>query len=309
MGTSPFRYLWSLGLPLLLAFSASAQTWRQIGPPGGDVQSLAAVPGSTRTMYLGTSDGHVFGSHDAGEHWELLGRIGEHHDDVIMSMIVDPRSASTLYATSWTLGSHGGGVYRSTDSGHTWQLIGLEGLVVRAIAQAPSRPDTLVAGATDGLYRSEDSGKHWARISPEHHEDLRNFDSVAIDPHDPNTIYAGTYHLPWKTVDGGKTWAPIQQGMVDDSDVMSITIDQNNRFACFCQRVFRHLSKLGRRGDLDQIQGNPQGLAPDRAYLAGPETPADRVCRHHGRPLEDVRRWRDLASGYARHVEHPVDAD
>jgi photosystem II stability/assembly factor-like uncharacterized protein len=236
------RTLSTLALLLLLTLSAKAQNWRQVGPPGGDVQSLAAAPGSARILYLGTSDGHVFGSRDGGEHWSLLGRIGEHHDDVIMSMVVDPRSPNTLYATSWTLISHGGGVYRSTDAGHSWQLIGLEGRVVRAIAQAPSNPDILVAGATDGVYRSGDSGKTWARISPTNHEDLRNFDSIAIDSHDPNTIYAGTYHLPWKTADGGKTWAPIHQGMVDDSDVMSITIDQNNPlrvFASACSGIYQ----------------------------------------------------------------------
>lgn len=241
MGVAYRRTVFLLGLVALFSFSAKAQTWRQVGPPGGDVQSLAAVSGNARTLFLGTSDGHVFGSRDEGEHWELLGRIGEHHDDVIMSMVVDARSASTLYATSWTLSSHGGGVYRSADAGHTWQLIGLEGLVVRAITQAPSNPDILVAGATDGVYRSEDSGKHWARISPEKHEDLRNFDSIAIDPDDPNIIYAGTYHLPWKTVDGGKNWIPVHQGMVDDSDVMSITIDQNNAshvFASACSGIY-----------------------------------------------------------------------
>src|SRR5579863_6552843 len=111
------RLVFILGLVFLMSFSGNAQTWRQVGPPGGDVQSLAAVPGSARTLFLGTSDGHVFGSRDAGEHWELLGRIGEHHDDVIMSMIVDARSAKTLFATIWTLGSHGGGVYRSADAG------------------------------------------------------------------------------------------------------------------------------------------------------------------------------------------------
>src|SRR5216683_7030981 len=126
-----------LGLVLLFSFSAGAQTWRQVGPPGGDVESLAAAPGSARTLFLGTSDGHVFGSRDGGERWELLGRIGEHHDDVIMSMVVDARSANTIYATSWTLSSFGGGVYRSRDAGRTWHLIGLDGRVVRAIAQAP----------------------------------------------------------------------------------------------------------------------------------------------------------------------------
>jgi len=241
MGVGRYRSVFTFGLSLLLSASAYGQSWRQVGPPGGDVQSLAAAPGSARTLFLGTSDGHVFGSRDGGDHWDLLGRIGEHHDDVIMSMAVDARSASTLYATSWTLSSHGGGVYRSADAGHSWQLIGLEGLVVRAIAQSPSNPDILIAGATDGVYRSEDSGKHWARISPEKHDDLRNFDSIAIDPHDPNIIYAGTYHLPWKTVDGGKNWAPVHQGMVDDSDVMSITIDQNDAshiFASACSGIY-----------------------------------------------------------------------
>jgi photosystem II stability/assembly factor-like uncharacterized protein len=242
MRAPSYRNSWIFGLVLLFTIPAAAQTWRQVGPPGGDVQSLAAVPGSTRTLFLGTSDGHVFGSRDAGEHWELLGRIDAKHDDVIMSIVVDPRSANTLYATSWTLSSHGGGVYRSADAGHTWQLIGLDGHTVRAIAAAPSNPDILVAGAIDGVYRSMDAGKNWTRISPENHEDLRNFDSIAIDPHDPNTIYAGTYHLPWKTVDGGKIWAPIHQGMVDDSDVMSITLDQNNAshvFASACSGIYQ----------------------------------------------------------------------
>jgi photosystem II stability/assembly factor-like uncharacterized protein len=236
-----YRQFGVLGLFLVFTLPAVAQTWRQIGPLGGDVRSLAAVPGSTRTLFIGTSDGHIFGSHDAGEHWELLGRIGSNHDDVIMSMLVDPRSESTLLATSWTFGSQGGGVYRSTDAGRTWRLVGLGGHAVRALAAAPSNPDILVAGAIDGVYRSTDAGNHWTRISPKDHEDLRNFDSIAIDPHDPNTIYAGTYHLPWKTVDGGKTWAPIHQGMVDDSDVMSIAVDQNNPshvFASACSGIY-----------------------------------------------------------------------
>jgi photosystem II stability/assembly factor-like uncharacterized protein len=233
-----------------------------------------AVPGSTRTLFLGTSDGHVFGSRDGGENWELLGRIGEHHDDVIMSMLVDARSANTLYATSWTLSSHGGGVYRSADAGHNWQLIGLEGLVVRAIAQAPSNPDILVAGATDGVYRSEDSGKSWARISPEKHEDLLNFDSIAIDPSDPNTIYAGTYHLPWKTVDGGKNWTPVHQGMVDDSDVMSITIDQNNAshiFASACSGIYQS-SDSG--ANWTKFKGIPKDSRRTVHILQDPKRPA-----------------------------------
>ena len=273
MQTPSYRYLWIFGLVLLMTFPAAAQTWRQVGPPGGDVQSLAAVPGSTRTLFLGTSDGHIFGSRDAGEHWELLGRIGANHDDVIMSIVVDARSADTLYATSWTLSSYGGGVYRSADAGHNWQLIGLEGHTVRALAASPSNPDILVAGAIDGVYRSIDAGKNWARISPENHADLRNFDSIAIDPHDPNTIYAGTYHLPWKTVDGGKNWAPIHQGMVDDSDVMSITVDQNDAshlFSSACSGIY-HSSDGG--ATWTKFKGIPKDSRRTVHILQDPKRP------------------------------------
>jgi len=290
----------SIAALLLFAFPAGAQNWRQVGPPGGDVQSLAAAPGSTRNLFLGTSDGHVFGSRDSGEHWELLGRIGEHHDDVIMSMVVDERSENTLYATSWTLTSHGGGVYRSSDAGHTWQLIGLEGRVVRAIAQSASNPEILVAGATDGVYRSEDSGKQWVRISPERHEGLRNFDSIAIDPHDPNTIYAGTYHLPWKTVDGGKNWVPIHQGMVDDSDVMSITIDRNNSshvFASACSGIYQSADS---GANWTKFKGIPKDSRRTVHILQDPKRPGT----VYAATTEGL--WKTSDDGATWHVVTPV---
>jgi photosystem II stability/assembly factor-like uncharacterized protein len=290
----------SIAVLLLVVLPTRAQNWRQVGPPGGDVQSLAAAPGSAKNLFLGTSDGHVFGSHDAGEHWELLGRIGEHRDDVIMSMVVDERSSNTIYATSWTLTSHGGGVYRSADAGHTWQLIGLEGRVVRAVAQSASNPEVLVAGATDGVYRSEDSGNQWVRISPEKHEDLRNFDSIAIDPHDPNIIYAGTYHLPWKTVDGGKNWAPIHQGMVDDSDVMSITIDRNNSshvFASACSGIYQSADS---GANWTKFKGIPKDSRRTVHILQDPKRPAT----VYAATTEGL--WKTSDGGSTWHVVTPV---
>jgi photosystem II stability/assembly factor-like uncharacterized protein len=99
---------------------------------------------------------------------------------------------------------------------------------VRALAQSPTHPEVFLAGSLTGVYRSSDNGVTWERITPAHHDDLRNFDSVAFDPRDDNIIYAGTYHLPWKTVNGGKNWTNIKAGMIDDSDVMSIIVDANN---------------------------------------------------------------------------------
>jgi photosystem II stability/assembly factor-like uncharacterized protein len=222
------KWMAALALGLVAAVASPAQQWRQVGPAGGNVNSLVADPHDSSKVYLGTSDGHVFVSNDEGQHWNLLSRIGAGQDDVITHIIVDPRDSKRLYASSWTLYSGGGGVYRSDDSGHTWRLIGLAKETVRALAQAPTNPKEFVAGSLTGVYRSFDDGNSWERITPANHEDLRNFDSLAFDPKDENIIYAGTYHLPWKTIDGGKNWSPVVKGMIDDSDVMSIVVDPSN---------------------------------------------------------------------------------
>lgn len=213
---------------LTCGIAAQAQTWRQVGPPGGTVISLAADPNNISKLYLGTADGHVFTSSDEGGHWQLLSRIGTGQDDVITHIIVDRRDANRLYASTWALYSGGGGVYRSDDAGRSWNIIGLPHETVRALAQSPLDAKIFLAGSLTGVYRSNDDGASWERITPAHHDDLRNFDSVAFDPKDANVYYAGTYHLPWKTANGGKDWFPVVKGMIDDSDVMSIIVDPAN---------------------------------------------------------------------------------
>jgi photosystem II stability/assembly factor-like uncharacterized protein len=219
-----------------------AQNWRPLGPTGGDVRSLAADANDPRNLYLGTSDGHIFASRDAGEHWQLLGRVGDRDDSVVTAILVDPRNSATLYAGTWTLGPNGGGVFQSRDGGRNWRSIGLPGQSVRALAQAARNPDILVAGTLAGVFRSKNAGRNWEQISPANHEDLRNFDSIAIEQENPEVIYAGTYHLAWKTTDGGAHWMPIHAGMIDDSDVMSISIDRtdsNRIYASACSGIYR----------------------------------------------------------------------
>ncbi len=241
----PARWLAALAAVVLL-FSvrpALAQTWRSMGPPGGDVCSLVSDPHDPAVLYLGTADGHVFVSHDGGNHWLLDGHIGHRFDSVVASLIVDPSDTRRLYAGVWTLNpAAGGGVFESDDAGRTWRLLGLVTHQVRALAQAASNPAILVAGTLDGVYRSLDAGRSWSLISPAGSEEIRNLDSLAIDPRNPNVIYAGTYHLPWKTVDGGKRWFPIHSGMIDDSDIFSILVDKHDPqrvYSSACSGIYR----------------------------------------------------------------------
>ncbi len=254
--------------------AARAQTWKPMGPPGGDVRSLGADPARPGQIYLGTADGHIFGSEDGGAHWNLLGRVSARLDAVITAIAVDPRNANVLFAAAWTQNpSAGGGVFRSNDGGKVWHEAGLAGEAVRALALAPSDPDILVAGTLDGVYRSRDASQSWERISPEHHDELRNLDSLAIDPRDPQTIYAGTFHLPWKTTDGGHTWRPIHDGMIDDSDVMSLLVDRSTPgriFASACSGIYR--SDNG-AGQWRKIQGIPYTARRTYAITQDPADP------------------------------------
>src|SRR5271170_1705818 len=130
------RALLGLGLAAVLASypsSVQSQVWRQAGPPGGTVISLAADPSNTTKLFMGTSDGHVFASTDEGAHWHMISRIGSGQDDVVTHIIIDPRDGNRLYASSWTLYSGGGGVYRSDDGGKTWNIVGLAHETVRAL--------------------------------------------------------------------------------------------------------------------------------------------------------------------------------
>jgi photosystem II stability/assembly factor-like uncharacterized protein len=234
---------------LLLVFSfgapcATCQTWKPLGPAGGDVRALASDPARPNVVYLGTTDGHIFGSEDGGRRWRLLGMVGASRNAIVTSILVDPREPTTLFVSTWTrekLGE-GGGIYRSGDGGRSWRASGLAGHSVRALVAAPSDPDILVAGALDGLFRSHDAGKSWELITPANDPELRNFDSLAVDPRNPEIIYAGTFHLPWKTTDGGQDWVAIHDGMIDDSDVLSLAVNPSNPeqiFASACSGIYR----------------------------------------------------------------------
>lgn len=261
---------------LFCAVQAPGQTLKPLGPPGGDVRTLATAPGNSSRVFLGTADGHIFGSDDSGSHWKLLGRASSRLDAVITAIVVDPRNGDVLYASSWARDTAtGGGVFRSRDGGRTWSPAGLQGQAVRALALAPSDPNVLVAGTLDGIYRSPDASKTWERISPEHHQELRYLDSLAIDPHDPQTIYAGTFHLPWKTTDGGRTWRPVHDGMIDDSDVMSLLIDGQSSeriYASACSGIYR--SEDG-ASQWRKIQGIPYTARRTYAIAQDPRRPGN----------------------------------
>jgi photosystem II stability/assembly factor-like uncharacterized protein len=231
-------------LVLLLLATPSYGQWRRAGLFGADVRALIVDPNNADTMYLGTSGGDVYVSHDGAKSW-ITPRNGTPFPGYVVDNLLLDRSGR-LWAASW--GLWGGGVVAvSDDGGTTWSRrdTGLdEDFSPRAIAVDPNDANFVVVGGLTGVFRSNDSGKKWTKIS-----DQINVESLAIDPRSRDRIYVGTWRQGWRSDNGGKSWQQIANGMVLDTDMFSITIDPknpDNMWVATCGWVYNSKN----RGDL-----------------------------------------------------------
>lgn len=257
---------------LALCLPSRALQWLPFGPYGGDARSLVADPHHPSHLYLGTVNGWIYESMNGGREWKRLARLGDRDDLVLDSIVLDARNPKRILVGAWVLGSPDGGLYISNDGGSTWKSQPeMDGQSIRALAAAPSDPETLVAGTLKGVFRSRDGGRHWELISPEGSREIHEVESVAIDPHDPRIIYAGTWHLPWKTIDDGEHWQNIKQGVIDDSDVFSIIVDPVQPdvvYASACSGIYKS-ENAGEK--FEKIQGIPSTARRTRVLMQDPQ--------------------------------------
>ena len=262
---------------VVLAFALGAtpsqtRSWVPVGAPGGNVRTLTMDPRDPRRIYLGTAEGILYRSDDGGQRWRRLNPGFPLRGSSLDEIVVD--SHGVVFVGYWQVRERGGGVARSTDGGQTFTLLkGIEGQSVRALALAPSDSRIIAAGTLTGVFLSRDSGMAWTRITPRGHSDLRNFGSLAFDPTDPRVLYAGTRHLAWKTVNGGASWTPIHRGMIDDSDVMTLTADTRDSrtvFATACSGIYR---STGGGAEWTKLRGIPFSARRTRAFRQDDEDP------------------------------------
>jgi photosystem II stability/assembly factor-like uncharacterized protein len=214
-----------------------ARVWQMTGPFGGDVATLAVDPRDANHLLVGTNDGQLFRSGDGGVTWKRVAPGLRVPGYSVRIILFDRERAGLVYAGLSQIkdaadDQTGGGVFISHDNGQTWREVeAMRGRAVRGFVQASKDLNVLAVAAKDGVYRTLDHGATWQKVTPDNDPELRGFHSVAIDPRDVNIIYVGTWHLPWKTTDGGQTWKRAgskETGMIDDSDIFAIRIDEQN---------------------------------------------------------------------------------
>ncbi len=254
----------------LFAQQHQAQSWKDVGPYGGDARSLEYSPANSSHILLGTTNSWIYET-DNGKDWTRLSRISPSDAMVVDNIVYDEAAPKRVVVGAWQLDRPAGGIFISEDDGHSWHSVSdMFGQSVRALAQAPSNPKIFIAGTLQGVYRSEDGGLHWSRISPAGSQEIHEIESIAIDPVNPDIIYAGTWHLPWKTTDGGKNWFNIKNGLIVDSDVFSIIIDPhapNVVYSSACSGIYKS-EDAGNQ--FRKVQGIPSAARRTRVLKQDP---------------------------------------
>ncbi len=126
-----------------------------------DFNGSVNADGSTKGMYTGMQHLGIYKSLDTGVSFGNI-NLGL-RANIINSLLIDPDTPSTQYASSY-----GRGLYKSLDDGLTWSQInnGLSDLFVNVIEFKPGNTNILYAGTQSmGVFISNDGGLNWSQTN------------------------------------------------------------------------------------------------------------------------------------------------
>ena len=216
----------------------AAFRWRSVGPANmaGRITDVEGIPTPSKTFFAAAASGGIWKTTNNGITFRPL-----FTDERVVSMgdiAIAPSDTMQIWAGTGEEDSRnsispGGGIYKSTDGGLTWELKGLEETeVIARIVVHPTNPDRVWVAALGhiwdsnperGLYRTDDGGDTWELVN--FVSDEAGFVDIVIHPENPDVLLAsswervrGPYFLQsggpgsglWKTTDGGDSWERLQ---------------------------------------------------------------------------------------------------
>src|SRR6266487_2829350 len=234
-----------------------------VDPRNPDVVFVAAIG----HLYAANPERGVFRSRDGGRTWQKV--LYKDENVGAVEVVIDPTDSRVVYAGLWNTrrppwftyaptNGPGGGIYKSTDGGSTWQQLtaGLPpaGIGRTGIAVAPSNPrrvyavvDCLVPDPTapppapqapdrpsppppgqGGVFRSDAAGATWQRVSADQALWGRGwyFEKVTVDPQNPDIVYVPNVAVN-RSRDGGATWDVIR-GSPGGDDYHQVWVSPDN---------------------------------------------------------------------------------
>jgi photosystem II stability/assembly factor-like uncharacterized protein len=204
-------------------------------------------PANGRRLYVGArcggeTPGSVFRSDDWGSTWSDIGvnlpPVGFWDD--VADIVVDPTDSSTIFVSTYRYDG-GTGVYKTEDSGATWEWLGWPG--EEGVPPGPmsnvSRmhisavdPQRLIAGSgncggggvTGAIYETADGGATWNTLCVSGVPDIAYLKTEALEPlslrHDTVFLGADNGGGPDKlfySLDSGRGWRPLVDEVLDDT--------------------------------------------------------------------------------------------
>lgn len=209
------------------------------------------VASNPNTFYVAAASGGVWKTTDNGQsftpifdHQAALGigamALSKSNNDVLWVGTGENNSSRSTYA--------GAGVYKSTDGGQSWQMMGLlHSQHIGQIQIHPTNPDIVWVGSMGalysknkerGLYKTEDGGETWKKVL--YIDDNTGVIDIKVHPTNPNLLLAASWEryrqahdfigngkgsTIWRSEDGGDTWKKSVTGFPQDEFVGRIGFD------------------------------------------------------------------------------------
>jgi len=186
-------------------------------------------------VYVGAASGGLWKSTNGGTTFR---DVFEDEIQIIGAIAIDQNHKDTVWVGTgepWTRNSIsvGNGIYKTTDGGEEWEMIGLEGTDhIAKIIINPKNSDEVYVAALGGVwapneergvFKTTDGGKSWEKIL--FVDENTGCADLTMHPTNPNILYAGMWDFQrkpytfrsggpgsnlYRTEDGGATWEIVE---------------------------------------------------------------------------------------------------
>jgi photosystem II stability/assembly factor-like uncharacterized protein len=162
-----------------------------------EIVTVAESPVDAKVLWVGTDDGNVQISTDAGKTWKetsaAISATGIRNGAYVARIVASAAGRGTAYAA---IDEHRSGdfapyIVRTTDFGKTWKRVeaGLPSdESVRSIHEYPGKANVLFAGTERHAFVSTDSGAHWMRLTG--NLPPTRYDDIVVQPRTKDLVLA-----------------------------------------------------------------------------------------------------------------------